>query len=355
MQYLPVLSATGERLMPCHAARARQLIRTGKAVKRFDRGICYLVLTERQTGATQPVALGIDPGSKKEAYTVQGERHTLLNLQADAITWVGEHVTTRRHMRRARRYRNTPCRANRQNRARGGLPPSTRARWGWKLRITRWLARYYPLTTIVIEDIAAVTKAGKRRWNQSFSPLEVGKQWCYTELAHSAPVMTVAGYQTKALRDQAGLTKSRNKLSDGWDAHCVDSFVLASYGVGGASHPTNTQMLYVVPLRFHRRQLHRLQPAIRRCSQTLRRNTQPGVETRRVGAPPDVWHSLRGWHNKRTDQSARHADGKTVNANRKRIRLPGIVYRLVACAHESWLKQGRSSHRSRGWGSRPKG
>lgn len=164
-------------------------------------------------------------------------------------------------MRRARRYRNTPCRANRQNRARGGLPPSTRARWGWKLRITRWLARYYPLTTIVIEDIAAVTKAGKRRWNQSFSPLEVGKQWCYTELAHSAPVMTVAGYQTKALRDQAGLTKSRNKLSDGWDAHCVDSFVLASYGVGGASHPTNTQMLYVVPLRFHRRQLHRLQPA----------------------------------------------------------------------------------------------
>jgi hypothetical protein len=68
MHYLPVLSATGERLMPTHAARARHLIRQGKALKRHDRGIVYLVLTERRTGQTQPVAVGIDPGSKKEAY-----------------------------------------------------------------------------------------------------------------------------------------------------------------------------------------------------------------------------------------------------------------------------------------------
>jgi RRXRR protein len=67
MRYLPVLSATGERLMPCHAARARQLIRNGRAIKKHDRGMVYLVLTERTTGETQPKALGIDPGSKKEA------------------------------------------------------------------------------------------------------------------------------------------------------------------------------------------------------------------------------------------------------------------------------------------------
>ena len=54
--------------MPCHAARARQLIRNGRAIKKHDRGIVYLVLIERTTGDVQPVALGIDPGSKKEAY-----------------------------------------------------------------------------------------------------------------------------------------------------------------------------------------------------------------------------------------------------------------------------------------------
>jgi hypothetical protein len=92
MVFIPVLSATGERLMPCHAARARQLIRQGKAVKRHDRGIAYIVLTERETGETQPVAVGIDPGSKKEAYTVQSEQHSFLHIQADAVTWVKEHI-----------------------------------------------------------------------------------------------------------------------------------------------------------------------------------------------------------------------------------------------------------------------
>lgn len=218
------------------------------------------MLTERESGETQPIALGIDPGSKKEGYTLQTEQHTLLNIQADAVTWVKDHVETRRQMRRTRRYRKTPYRANRKNRARGGIPPSTRARWGWKLRITRWLARYYPITTIVIEDIAAITVKGKRRWNQAFSPLEVGKHWCYAELEYIAPVQPVPSHYTKPLRQQAGLKKSQNKTSDRWDAHCVDSFVLASYAVGGPSKPTNTHILYLTPLRFHRRQLHRLQP-----------------------------------------------------------------------------------------------
>jgi hypothetical protein len=163
-------------------------------------------------------------------------------------------------MRRARRYRKTPCRANRQNRARGGIPPSTRARWGWKVRIARWLAHYYPITTIAIEDVAAVTKPGQRRWNQSFSPLAAGKAWCYSELDRIAPVLPVPAHYTKALRDQAGLTKSREKISDRWDTHCVDSFVLASYAVSGPSKPEQTHVLYLIPLRFHRRQLHRLQP-----------------------------------------------------------------------------------------------
>lgn len=258
--FVPVISATGKRLMPTTNRTADRLIANGRAVRRFDRGLFFIQLTDRADGYTQPVVVGIDPGSQKEAYTVQSERHTFLHVQADAITWVKEHVETRRQMRRVRRYRKTPCRANRKNRARGGIPPSTRARWGWKVRIVRWLARSYPITQIVIEDVAAVTKPGTQRWNESFSPLAVGKAWCYAELEQIAPVLRVPGHQTKALRDQAGLKKSRNKLSDSWDAHCVDSFILASYAVGGPSQPGHTQVLYLVPLRFHRRQLHRLQP-----------------------------------------------------------------------------------------------
>lgn len=257
---VPVISASGKRLMPTTNRTADRLVAKGRAVRRFDRGLFFIQLTDRVDGYTQPVALGIDPGSRKEAVTVQSAQHTFLNVQADAVTWVKQHVETRRNMRRIRRYRKTPCRANRKNRARGSIPPSTKARWGLKVRIVRWLARYYPITIIVIEDVAAVTLKGKRRWNQSFSPLEVGKAWCYDALEQIAPVLPIPGPQTKALREQAGLKKSRNKLSDAWDVHCVDSFVLASYAVGGPSKPSHTHMLYLVPLRFHRRQVHRFQP-----------------------------------------------------------------------------------------------
>jgi hypothetical protein len=34
-----------------------------------------------------------------------------------------------------------------------------------------------PLNIVVIEDVAAVTKKGAKRWNINFSPLAVGKQW----------------------------------------------------------------------------------------------------------------------------------------------------------------------------------
>ncbi len=263
MQYVPVVSSTGKPLMPCHPARARELIRKGRASTGFDRGIFYIKLLDRADGARQPIAVGIDPGSKKEALTVKSEAHTYLNLQVDAVTWVKDAEATSTTLRRNRRYRKTPYRQCRPNRRQGQfkLPPSTRARWGWKLRLCTWLARYYPISAFVVEDIAATTKPDKRRWNTSFSPLEVGKQWFYAELRKLALVETRQGYETKALRDELGLKKSKQKLSDKFEAHCVDSWVLANGWVGGHSAPDNTALLYLVPLRFHRRQLHRLQPA----------------------------------------------------------------------------------------------
>jgi hypothetical protein len=39
----------------------------------------------------------------------------------------------------------------------------------------------FPITMFVVEDIATATK-GQRKWDASFSPLEVGKTWFYEEL-----------------------------------------------------------------------------------------------------------------------------------------------------------------------------
>ncbi|MFO1433187.1 MAG: RRXRR domain-containing protein [Candidatus Competibacteraceae bacterium] len=257
--YVPVVSRTGKPVMPCHPARTRELVRQGKAVRRFDRGIFYIRLTERTDGDLQPIAAGCDPGSKKEGFTVKSEKQTFLNIQADAVTWVSDAVATRRQMRRTRRYRKAPCRQNRQNRARGGIPPSTKARWQWKLRICRWLARLFPIECFIVEDIKAKT-TGKRRWDKSFSPLEVGKQWFYSELLTLAKVKTKPGFETSRLRQAQGLKKTSKKTAEVFEAHCVDSWILANGYTGGHIHPDNTRLLCITPLRFHRRQLHRLQP-----------------------------------------------------------------------------------------------
>ncbi len=260
-QFVPVLSSTGQKLMPTTNRKANKLIARGRAVRRFDRGLFYIKLVDRDFGYVQPIAIGIDPGSKKEAFTVKSEAHTYLNIQVDAVTWVKEAEETSTMMRRGRRGRNTPYRQMRVNRKQGQfkLAPSTRARWGWKLRICNWLFRYYPTDTYVVEDIAAVTKPGQRKWNKSFSPLEVGKHWFYGQLEQLGRVEIVKGFETFEARNRLGLKKSKQKMSDDFSAHCVDSWVLANLWVGGHTEPDNKSMLYLTPLRFHRRQLHRLQ------------------------------------------------------------------------------------------------
>jgi len=256
-----VVNKENKPLMPTTPSRARRWIRDGKATYFWKRGLFCIRLNFDPSGeTTELIAVGIDPGSKKEGITVKSQAHTYLNLQLDAVTWVKDAIATRKNMRRARRFRKTPCRKNRLNRKRGGLPPSTKARWQWKLRVIRHLAKIMPITEFVVEDIKAVTK-GQRRWDVMFSPLQVGKQWFYDQLEQIGFVHLLEGWQTKNLRDTHGLSKTKLKMAEVFEAHCVDSWVLANWLVGGHIKPDNTDILCITPLRFYRRQLHVLQPA----------------------------------------------------------------------------------------------
>ena len=258
--FVPVIDQNQQPLMPTIASRARRWIASGKATGLWKKGVfCVRLNVEPSGGGVQGIAVGVDPGSKKEGFTVKSDSHTYLNIQADAVTWVKKAVEVRRNARRTRLYRNTPCRENRMNRARGTLPPSTKARWQWKLRILAWLGKIFPITVVVVEDIKAKTMC-KRKWDTSFSPLEVGKQWFYGEVASRYRLETKQGWETKELRDTAGLKKSSSKLSNRFDAHCVDSWVLANWWTGGHIQPDNERMLLVSPIQLHRRMLHKQNP-----------------------------------------------------------------------------------------------
>jgi hypothetical protein len=245
--------------MPTRPKRARELLEKGKAVPKWKVGIFYLQLTEREDGEVQKVAVGIDPGSKREAFTVKSTKHTYLNVLSNAVSWVKEAVEARMQMRRNRRNRKTPCRQSRKNRARGSLAPSTKARWQAKLRIVNILRKVFPVSVFVVEDIKASTSKGKR-WNKSFSPLEVGKQWFYAEMRKFGSLELKQGWETKELRDSLGLKKTHGKMEEKFSAHNVDSWVLANSVVGNHAKSDNVSIFRLTPLRFHRRQLHAFQP-----------------------------------------------------------------------------------------------
>ena len=262
--FVPVKTKDGQQLMPLHAARARKLINRGEATPYWNNGIYCIRLNKAPSDRdTQEIAVGVDPGSKKEGFTVKSERHTYLNVQADAHSKVGKKVEKRRELRRGRRCRKCPNRKQRTNRManKERIPAGTRARWDWKLRILDWLSKLYPITHVCVEDIKAQTIARAKKWNQSFSPLEVGKQWFYTEIEKRWKLLTLHGWETKEIRDRLGLKKSvSKKLADIFQAHCVDSWCLAYHVVGGVDIPNNPRIFCISPIPISRRQLHRQNP-----------------------------------------------------------------------------------------------
>ena len=260
--FVCVLDQNNNPLMPTTPSRARRWIVSGKATPFFKKGIfCVRLNQEPSNNQKQEIAVGVDPGSKKEGFCVLSQAHQYLNIQADALTWVKDKLESRRNARRARRFRNTPCRKNRYNRSRNPFPPSTKARWDWKLRILNVLRKVFPIAAIAVEDIKATTKPGKRRWNKSFSPLEVGKKYFYETIKSWTSLAIYQGYETFESRNAWGLKKTKNKMAETFEAHCVDAFVLASKALGIANNPTNLDIMCITPIQLFRRQLHRFQPA----------------------------------------------------------------------------------------------
>lgn len=262
--HVPVVDSEQQPLMPCSPKRARKLIARGDATPFRHHGIfCIRLNREPSARNLQPIAVGVDPGSKREGYAVVSKAHDLLFIDGDARDWVGRKLEKRRILRRARRQRKTPCRApaHGNNNVRGRVPAGTRARWEEKLRVVRFIADLYPVATVVVEDIKAETRPRARRWNERFSPLETGKQWLYGQLQMDFELDVVQGHETAARRTRLGLRKSGNKTAERWNAHCVDAWVLAREAVGSQRRQPQHEDLYpFTPVERQRRCLHRSNP-----------------------------------------------------------------------------------------------
>ena len=65
--FVPVVDSQQRPLMPTTPSRARRWVKSGKATHFWKGGLyCVRLNVEPSAPETQPIAVGIDPGSKRE-------------------------------------------------------------------------------------------------------------------------------------------------------------------------------------------------------------------------------------------------------------------------------------------------
>ena len=155
-----VLNPNHQPMMPCSPARARQLLKAGKAaILRFQPFV--IILKKPVNTQTQPLQIKIDPGAKTTGLTLN-----LLTPKGWVVIWAAHLVNRgidirdallqRRSLRRSRRNRKTRYRVarfNNRTKPKGWLPPSIQSRvqrtLTWIKRLTRWS----PAPGITIEHV----------------------------------------------------------------------------------------------------------------------------------------------------------------------------------------------------------
>jgi 5-methylcytosine-specific restriction endonuclease McrA len=149
MQRVLVIDKNKQPLMPCTPARARELLRKGKAAV-FRRYPFTIILKDREGGDVQNVTFKIDPGSKRTGLALvadfqRGKRVIWAAVLEHRGQQIKKALESRRSIRRSRRNRKTRYREARfdnRRRAEGWLPPSLQSRvdniWTWWGRIYRF-------------------------------------------------------------------------------------------------------------------------------------------------------------------------------------------------------------------------
>jgi hypothetical protein len=148
-----VLDRHGKPLMPCHPARARKLLRSGRArVHRLAPFVIRLVDREVKDSVVTGVEVGIDPGSKATGISVFQTtpvgRAGLISIEVQHRgELIHKKLQQRSGYRRRRRSKNLRYRAprfNNRTRPKGWLAPSLRHRvdntMSMVTRLCRWVA-----------------------------------------------------------------------------------------------------------------------------------------------------------------------------------------------------------------------
>lgn len=232
---LPVVYQ-GKPLMPMSTRRVRKYIASGKAKMCYDRKlqIHYLKLLVEPSGFnTQDITIGLDPGSTFDGFSVVSSEVHHLNVELiqrpkkgkNSIRYFKARQASNRRVRRCR-LRHRRCRF--EFRTGRKLPPTIQANLDFRKWLLTRLVQIYPVTTVVVEDVRF--NHAQNRNGRAFSLVEQGKTKLYRFISSLGVKLELrGGYDTKKLRIAIFGVDLKSKVKDSKDfnAHCIDSFVLA--------------------------------------------------------------------------------------------------------------------------------
>ena len=146
-----VISQDKKPLNTCHPAKARKLLSSGIAAvwKRYP--LTIILKKEVQLATVAEHRLKIDPGSKTTGLAIlEGNRVVFAAELIHRGLAIKDALTSRRAIRRSRRYRKTRYRKCRFNRSKpdGWLPPSLMSRVHNILTWVNRLQKICPITAI---------------------------------------------------------------------------------------------------------------------------------------------------------------------------------------------------------------
>lgn len=143
-------------LMPCKEAKARKLLKSGKA-KIARRNPFTIQLLFECENVTQDTTLGVDAGSKHIGLSAATDKKELYAAEVELRNEIVDLLSTRREYRRTRRNRKTRYRKPRfDNRVRsdGWLAPSVQNKVDTHLTVVRRVHEILPITRIIVEVAA---------------------------------------------------------------------------------------------------------------------------------------------------------------------------------------------------------
>jgi hypothetical protein len=151
-----VLNKHGNPLMPCHPAKARQLLKHGKA-KVIKRTPFTIQLLYGSSGYKQSIVFGVDSGYTSVGLSAVTEKQELYVAELKLRTDIVKLNSERRQYRRFRRYRKTWYRKPRflnRKKPEGWLAPSIQHKLDSHIKVINQIKSILPVSGINVEVAA---------------------------------------------------------------------------------------------------------------------------------------------------------------------------------------------------------